>query len=369
MASTGVCSKLDYITSSTFILNTGVPQGCVLRPLLYSLVTNDCFPVHSSNTIIKFSDDTTVVVVTHFLFVGGERGLNKFYLELAVLLLVVYLMVLIGNLIIFTLVVTDPKLHTAMYIFLSNLSLIDIGITTSVLPKMISVCLWNDVTISYSACFFQMYVYLSFQTVEVLLLCFMAYDRYVAICNPLLYSSIITKRVCALLATAAWVVGLCLPAFSVIYASQMPYCSNKIHFWFCDHPPVVSLSCWDTTILIDVGIICAFIAIYLPLTVIVWSYYRIIVAVCKIVSSEGRMKAFSTCSSHLIIVLTFYFIHSCIYISAKYERVHCNVLILISIVNSFLTPVMNPILYSLRNEEIKAALRKLCSGKVGSYGE
>ncbi|XP_070293096.1 olfactory receptor 2AT4-like [Salvelinus sp. IW2-2015] len=217
--------------------------------------------------------------------------MKNVYLELAIFLLVVYLMILIGNLTILTLVATDPKLQSAMYIFLSQLSLVDIVISTSVLPKMIAVSLWNDVTISYSACFLQLYVYLSFQTVESMLLCVMAYDRHVSICKPLHYSSIITKET-----------------------------------------------------------------------------VRIIVAVCKIGSSEGRMKAFSTCSAHLTVVVTFYLAHSYVYISAKSENVHCNVIILISIVNCFLTPVMNPIIYSLRNKEIKAALRKLCSGKGDSDG-
>ncbi|XP_052374404.1 olfactory receptor 1C1-like [Oncorhynchus keta] len=128
---------------------------------------------------------TNVSVVTEFLFIGVESGLKNVYLELAIFLLVVYLMILIGKLIILTLVATDPKLQSAMYMFLSHLSLVDIVISTSVLPKMIAVSLWNNVTISYSACFLQLYVYLSFQTVESMLLCVMAYDPYVAICNPL----------------------------------------------------------------------------------------------------------------------------------------------------------------------------------------
>uniref|UniRef100_A0AAY5KHJ2 Olfactory receptor n=1 Tax=Esox lucius TaxID=8010 RepID=A0AAY5KHJ2_ESOLU len=312
------------------------------------------------NNCISSPDDSCLQdnlnVVTEFLFIGGESGLNKFYPALAILLLVVYPMILIGNLIIFTLVVTDPKLHTAMYIFLSNLSLIDIGITTSVLPKMISVCLWNDVTISYSACFIQMYVHLSLESTESFLLCVMAYDRYVAICHPLRYNTIINKKACFLLATAAWTCGL---SYAVISASQLPFCSNKINFWFCDHPPVVSLSCLDTTFFMNVGIICAFISLYFPFTVIIWSYSRIIVAISKISSSEGRRKAFSTCSSHLTIVLIFYIAPSCIYISTKFKNVHCNVLILISVLNCFLTNSMNPIVYSFRNKEIKAALRKL----------
>uniref|UniRef100_A0A6Q2XTV2 G-protein coupled receptors family 1 profile domain-containing protein n=1 Tax=Esox lucius TaxID=8010 RepID=A0A6Q2XTV2_ESOLU len=249
-----------------------------------------------------------------------------------------------------------------MFILLFNLPINDLIGATALFPQliMISVCLWNDVTISYSACFVQMYVHLSLECTESFLLCVMAYDHYVAICHPLRYNTIINKNVCFLLATAAWTCGLCLPAYAVISTSQLHFCSNKIHFWFCDHPPVVSPSCLDTTFLMNVGIICAFIAMYFQFTVIIWSYSRIIVAISKIWSLEGRRKAFSTCSSHLTIILIFYIAPSCIYISAKFKNVHCNVLILISIFNCFLTNSMNPIVYSFRNKEIKAALRKLC---------
>ncbi|XP_036393628.1 olfactory receptor 6N2-like [Megalops cyprinoides] len=303
--------------------------------------------------------DFNVTLFTDFLIVGGKLGIQKFYTELAVILLVLYLIVLGGNLVILTVVILDSRLHIPMYIFLSNLAFIDIVITTTVLPKMISVCLWNNITISFSGCFLQMYIYLSFQSAEGFLLSVMAYDRYVAVCNPLRYNSIITNGVCALLATIAWVLAFILPALSVILATQLPFCNNEIMYWFCDYPPVVTLSCFDTTYLIDLALACALVIMYFPFTFIVWTYSKIIASVCKISSSEGRWKAFSSCTSHLTIVLAFYFAHSCVYISAKAKNIHPNVLILISIVNSFLTPLMNPVLYTLRNKEIKVALRKL----------
>ncbi|KAJ8368483.1 hypothetical protein SKAU_G00085110 [Synaphobranchus kaupii] len=132
--------------------------------------------------------------VGYFVIVGGELGLKHFYIELSVLLLAVYIIVIIGNLTVFTVVILDTKLHTPMYIFLSNLSIIDIVITTSVLPKMIMVCLWNDVIISFSGCFLQLYFYLAFQSVESFVLTAMSFDRYVAICNPLRYNDIVTPR-------------------------------------------------------------------------------------------------------------------------------------------------------------------------------
>ncbi|XP_045559362.1 olfactory receptor 6N2 [Salmo salar] len=306
-----------------------------------------------------------VSLFSDFLIHGGELGLKEIYTDLAIFLLVVYIMVVIGNAMIITLVLLDSKLHTPMYIFLCNLSLIDIVITTSVLPKMISVCLWNDVSISFAGCFLQMYTYLTFQTAEGFLLCAMAYDRYVAICNPLRYNSIMTFKVCVILASTAWALGIILPALNVILASQLPFCSNQIMYWFCDYPPIVTLSCLDTTLLIDLALACALFVMYVPFTVIIWSYCKIIKSVCKIATSEGRKKAFSTCSSHLIVVLTFYTAHSCVYISAKSYHIHPNVLILISIVNCILTPLVNPLVYSFRNKQIKdSVLKLLFSNKV-----
>ncbi|XP_062329469.1 olfactory receptor 2K2-like [Osmerus eperlanus] len=306
------------------------------------------------------SEDFNVTHVTEFLIVGTEQGLKNFYVELSFFILVVYIMILIGNLIIFTLVMTNYKLRTPMYIFLGNLSFIDIVIATSVHPKFITMVLQNDFTITFSGCFIQMYVYLGVQTVEGFLLCVMAYDRYVAICNPLRYSSIISGRVCAVMVTVAWVSGLLMPCFSVIFASQLPFCNTGVKFWFCDYPAVVWLSCWDTTFLIDVALSIAVVVMYIPFMLIVWSYYRIVLAICKIATSEGRIKAFSTCSSHLTVVLAFYLAHSCVYISAKVLKNNSNMLILISIINSALVPVLNPLIYTFRNKEIKDALQKLC---------
>ncbi|XP_035240166.1 olfactory receptor 6N2-like [Anguilla rostrata] len=293
-----------------------------------------------------------------FVIVGGELGLNDFYTELSVLLLVVYLVVIIGNLTVFSVVMLETKLHTPMYFFLSNLSIIDIVITTSVLPKMLMVCLWNDVVISFSGCFLQLYFYLAFQSVECFVLTAMAYDRYVAICNPLRYNDIVTPRTCVILAISAWICGILLPLPNVVPASRLSYCFNTIMFWFCDFPPVIALSCVDSTFLLVQALGIASIALVFPFFLIVFSYYRIVVAICKIKSLDGRKKAFSTCSSHLIIVILFFFAHLCVYISATIKNVHPNVLILISIFNCFLTPFANPIIYSFRNKDLKTAIRK-----------
>ncbi|XP_036393629.1 olfactory receptor 6N2-like [Megalops cyprinoides] len=311
------------------------------------------------NASQDLGSSNNVSLFREFLIVGGELGLKDFYTELAVLLLVVYLFVLIGNIMIFSVVMLDSRLHTPMYIFLSNLSFIDIVITTTVLPKMISVCLLNDIAISFSGCFLQLYVYLAFQSSESCLLGAMAYDRYVAICNPLRYNNIVTTRTCALLAISALALGLLFPLPSVIPASKLPFCNNQIFFWFCDFPPVVTLSCLDPAFFMFLALGSATLALCGPFAIVIWSYCKIIRSISRITSLDGRKKAFSTCSSHLIVVFLFYFAHMCVYISATAKHVPPNVLTLISILNCFLTPLVNPIIYSFRNKELKVALQKL----------
>ncbi|XP_035241483.1 olfactory receptor 10J1-like [Anguilla anguilla] len=296
--------------------------------------------------------------IQQFLIAGGELGLKHFYTELSVLLLVVYLLVLISNFMVFFAVVLETKLHTPMYIFLSSLSLTDIIITTIVLPKMISVCLLNDIAISFSGCFLQQITYLTFQVTEGILLLLMRYDRYVAICNPLRYNDIISPRMCVLLSVFACIAGFLTMIPHTIYASRLPYCGTRLMFWFCDFPPVIALSCLDTTILLFTALGIALLVIVVTGSVIIWTYSKIIFAVLKMSSVDGRKKAFSTCSSHLSIVVLFYFAHLCVYISSTVKNVHPNVLILISIMNCLLTPFANPIIYSLRNKELKTAILK-----------
>ncbi|XP_061072287.1 olfactory receptor 2AT4-like [Conger conger] len=316
------------------------------------------------NTLITLLPDVSLWYdhnqseIRQFYLVGGEFGLKAFYTELSVFLLLVYLLVIIGNSMVCIAVVLEAKLHTPMYIFLSNLSLADIIITTTVLPKMISVGLLNDIAISFSGCFLQLNTYLACQCTEGILLGVMAFDRYVAICNPLRYNEIITPKISALLSVSTWLTGSLIPLPIVSKASDLPYCGDKIMFWFCDYPPVISCSCVDTKPLLFTALVNALILISLPGCLILFTYTKIILAVCKIKSVDGRKKAFSTCSSHLSIVIMFYCAHLCVYISSTVNDVHPNVLILVSIVNAFLTPFANPIIYSFRNKELKSAIQK-----------
>ncbi|XP_066556196.1 olfactory receptor 6N1-like [Amia ocellicauda] len=190
-----------------------------------------------------------------FVIAGGDLSLVNFYAEISVALLMLYIVVIVGNLMIIVLVVTDQRLHKPMYFFLINLSFIDIVITTAVIPQMLAVFITGNGVISYMGCFSQMYFYLAFESIESFLLTVMAYDRYVAICNPLRYSAIITNKKCAVLTICAWILGLCGPIANVILASLLPFCKQyKIAYWYCDYPPVVTLACIDTTFEIDLAL-------------------------------------------------------------------------------------------------------------------
>ncbi|MBN3300164.1 OR6N1 protein, partial [Amia calva] len=270
-----------------------------------------------------------------------------------------YIVVIVGNLMIIVLVVTDQRLHKPMYFFLINLSFIDIVITTAVIPQMLAVFITGNGVISYMGCFSQMYFYLAFESIESFLLTVMAYDRYVAICNPLRYSAIITNKKCAVLTICAWILGLCGPIANVILASLLPFCKQyKIAYWYCDYPPVVTLACIDTTFEIDLALGIALLVILLPFWIVIWSYSKIITCLLRIASSAERIKAFSTCSSHLVVVLTFFMSHTTIYICAKIKTVPPNVVISLSVLACFITPLVNPFVYSLRNKDIKQAWRK-----------
>ncbi|KAK6466235.1 olfactory receptor 6N1-like [Huso huso] len=292
--------------------------------------------------------------VREFVIVGGEQSLEEHFTELSVSLLLGYLITLIGNLVIIVLVLIDHRLHTPMYYFLCNLSFVDILITTAVIPKMLAVCLMNDNVISFEGCFLQMYCFLSFECTECFLLTVMAYDRYIAICKPLHYSTIITERMCVILVAIAWFLGLLGPFTSVILAAQLPFCGpNKLIYWFCDYPPVVKLACTDTTFLIDLALAIAMIIVYIPWLIIVSSYIRIIICIFRIPPGEGRSKAFSTCSSHLILVLTYFLSIGFVYIVVKIENISSDTRTLLAVCNCFITPMANPIIYSLRNKEIR----------------
>uniref|UniRef100_A0A8C2R0A3 Olfactory receptor n=1 Tax=Capra hircus TaxID=9925 RepID=A0A8C2R0A3_CAPHI len=260
-----------------------------------------------------------------------------------------YLLTLFGNSAIILLSILDARLHTPMYFFLSNLSSLDLAFTT--IPQMLTNLWGADKTISYGGCVTQLYVFLWLGATECILLVVMAFDRFVAVCRPLHYTSIMNPRLCQLLAAIAWLGGLGNSVVQSTFTLQLPLCGHRrVDSFLCEVPAMIKLACVDTSLNEAVlNSVCTFFTA-VPLSVILISYCYIAQAVLKIRSAEGRRKAFNTCLSHLVVVLLFY--GSAIYgylLPGKF----------ISLFYSVVTPMVNPLIYTLRNKEVKGALRRL----------
>ncbi|XP_042300538.1 olfactory receptor 5V1-like, partial [Sceloporus undulatus] len=253
----------------------------------------------------------------------------------------------------------DQQLRTPMYFFLGNLSFLDICYTTTTIPQMLDLLLKEKSSISYIGCLLQLYFFFSFVGTECLLLAVMAFDRYIAICNPLQYSLVIRRNICLQLVTICWAGGFLNSAVHTYFAFRLPFCGdNRLDAFYCDIPPLLKLSCGDITLnqklLLTIGLFIA----WTPLFCILLSYAYIISTVLKIRSTEGRQKAFSTCSSHITVVLLYY--GSCIFTYLRpissLSSVNAK---LIPLMYSILTPLLNPVIYTLRNKDVKKALRTI----------
>ncbi|XP_075462930.1 olfactory receptor 5B21-like [Ascaphus truei] len=280
-------------------------------------------------------------------------------LTLFIIFLLVYLVALTGNLMIITVIYSDPHLHTPMYFFLCNLSLLDITFTTAILPKFLDICLTGNQSITYMGCITQMFFFVICVVAEYFLLAVMAYDRCVAICHPLRYPNLMNVRFCAKLAVASWFLGLLESLIFFGLISHFSFCrSNVINHLFCDLKPLLKLSCSGTQrveLVIQVsGVLFGFV----PLVFILITYVFIISTILKIRSNKGKSKAFSTCSSHLTVVILFFGIILSMYMRPKsaYSIEQDKVF---AVLYASLIPMLNPVIYSLRNKEVKQAIWKL----------
>ncbi|XP_078508710.1 olfactory receptor 5AP2-like isoform X2 [Lissotriton helveticus] len=282
---------------------------------------------------------------------------------LFVVFLLFYMTTVIGNLGIIILISKDTRLHTPMYFFLKNLSFLDLFYSSVITPKMLSNLLSKTKAISFIGCAVQMYLFGSSVTVECLLLAVMAYDRYVAICSPLLYPLTMNTTMCVRWVTASYTTGF---LSAVIHSSStftLSYCGpNVIKHFYCDVPPLLKIACSDTTLVEVMMFLFGGLAEMISLSVILTSYISIISTILKIHSSAGRSRAFSTCASHLTAVCLFYATIIFMYLrppsaySLEQDRVA-------SVFYTVLIPMLNPLIYSLRNSDVKGALRKTLSGR------
>ncbi|XP_015268669.1 PREDICTED: olfactory receptor 13H1-like, partial [Gekko japonicus] len=282
------------------------------------------------------------------------------------IVLVIYLINLLGNGLMVILIITDSHLHTPMYFFLSNLSFLDICYTSSSVPQALVTCTTERTTISFMGCMAQIYMCLYLGTTECLLLAVMAYDRFVAICSPLHYTVIMRWRVCVQMAIGTWGTGFILTLIFTVTGPKRFCGSNVINHFTCEAQTVGKLVCGDTHFSDIVSFISGVLALIVPFTFILVTYLRIGLAVWQIRSDQGWSKALSTCSSHLAVVGIFYGSAMSMYLQPK-SKYTSDKDKMVSVFYGAVTPMLNPLIYSLRNKDVKRALQKLFGGKGFRY--
>ncbi|XP_051845619.1 olfactory receptor 2G6-like, partial [Antechinus flavipes] len=278
---------------------------------------------------------------------------------LFVVILVFYILNLVGNMTIILVSSIDPKLHTPMYFFLTNLSFVDLCLTTTVAPQLLFTMRSKDKTVSYTGCVAQLYVAMGLGSTECILLVVMAYDRYAAVCRPLHYAVIMHPRLCLSLAATAWLSGLITSLIQCSLTIQLPLCGhNQLDHIFCEVPVMIKLACVDTTFNEDELFVACVVFLVVPVSLILISYGYITHAISRIKSASGRRKAFGTCSSHLIVVIIFYGTITFMYLQPAKSRSKDQGKF-VSLFYTVVTPLLNPLIYTLRNKDVKGALRKL----------
>ncbi|XP_077011841.1 putative olfactory receptor 10J6 [Tamandua tetradactyla] len=292
--------------------------------------------------------------MTEFVFLGFS-SFHELQVILFVVFLILYTLTLAGNAIIVTIICIDRHLHTPMYFFLSMLASSETLYTLVTIPRMLSSLIGENQPISLAGCTTQMFFFLTLAINNCFLLTVMGYDRYVAICNPLRYTVIMSKRVCVQLICGAFSIGLAIAAVQVTSIFTLPFCHRVVGHFFCDALPVMKLSCIDTTINEIINFVVSLFVILVTIGLVIISYVFIISTILKITSAEGRKKAFATCASHLTVVIVHYGCASIAYLKPKSENSVKQDLFL-SVTYTIITPLLNPVVYSLRNKEVKDAL-------------
>ncbi|XP_073466653.1 olfactory receptor 5G9-like [Aquarana catesbeiana] len=306
---------------------------------------------------LKLMEEINQTSQERFILLGLS---NVPYLQVICFLvfLLMYIITLSGNLLLIIVVRINPKLQTPMYFFLSNLSIIDIFFSSSIVPKLLTNTLAKDKSISLLGCALQMYFSLALGATECVILAVMAYDRFAAICRPLHYNIIMNKALCFSLAAGSWSICFLISAMHVVLTFRLPYCkSHHVNHFFCEVPPFLRMSCRDTWFNEMLMYIAAGIIIICSFCLTLISYIHIISTIMKIRSSHGRHKAFSTCASHLTVVSLYYGTLMFMYLrprstySAEIDKT-------VSILYTVVTPMLNPIIYSMRNKDVKDTITK-----------
>nr|BAC05705.1 seven transmembrane helix receptor [Homo sapiens] len=299
--------------------------------------------------------------VTEFLLMEFS-GIWELQVLHAGLFLLIYLAVLVGNLLIIAVITLDQHLHTPMYFFLKNLSVLDLCYISVTVPKSIRNSLTRRSSISYLGCVAQVYFFSAFASAELAFLTVMSYDRYVAICHPLQYRAVMTSggwRVCWMILASSWFGGALDSFLLTPITMSLPFCaSHQINHFFCEAPTMLRLACGDKTTYETVMYVCCVAMLLIPFSVVTASYTRILITVHQMTSAEGRKKAFATCSSHMMVVTLFY--GAALYTYTLPQSYHTPIKDKVfSAFYTILTPLLNPLIYSLRNRDVMGALKRV----------
>ncbi|XP_053307822.1 olfactory receptor 5V1-like [Spea bombifrons] len=303
--------------------------------------------------------------IAEFILVGFSE-VKEIQLFLFLVFLLSYALTVLGNMTIIVAYSLTQKLHNPMYFCLSNFSFLDICYVSATVPKTLSNLLAEDKTISFYGCALQMYCVVLMGGTECYMLAAMAYDRYNAICHPLLYSTIMTKRACNSLIAGSWIIGALNSLIHTVLAFTLPFCSHEINHFFCDVPPLLKLSCTDTFTNEIVVFLVGGCVVVGSCILTILSYVHIISTILSIRSSSGRKKAFSTCTSHLTVVAIFYGSAIFMYFrpKSKYAKYQEK---LVSIMYTIIAPMLNPFIYSLRNNDVKDAVSNVGRRIIGTH--
>ncbi|XP_074083763.1 olfactory receptor 5B12-like isoform X2 [Macrotis lagotis] len=305
--------------------------------------------------------------VKEFILVGLTDA-PELQVPLFIMFTVIYLITLVGNLGMVVIISWDSRLHTPMYFFLSNLSLVDFGYSTAITPKVMAELLTGNKIISYNGCAAQMFFFVAFATVESYLLAAMAYDRQVAVCKPLHYTTKMTSGVCAALVIGSYFCGFLNASIHTGDTFSLHFCnSNVVPHFFCDIPPLLALSCSDTHISELVVFFVVGFNVFLAIFIILTSYIVIFIAILRMRSAEGHKKAFSTCASHLTAVSIFYGTIIFMYLQPSSSH-SMDTDKMASVFYTMIIPMLNPLIYSLRNKEVKSAFSKVVESVKSSLG-
>ncbi|KAM9120373.1 olfactory receptor 5V1-like [Pangshura tecta] len=300
---------------------------------------------------------------TEFILLGFHN-IQGLHLLLSWVISIIYIFTILGNMLIIFFSLVEPCLQTPMYFFLGNLSLLDICQTTTTVPQMLVHLVSGRSSISYARCAAQLYFVLFFVGAECILLATMAYDRYVAICNPLRYMLLMNRKFCVLLVSVSWLSGALNASLHTFLTIHLPFCeANRVNYFYCDIPPLLALSCGDISFNVTMILVSSIFLGWTPTLCIGLSYGYIVSRILKIHSPEGRSKAFSTCVSHLTAVLLYYGSSIFTYVRplSSYSLDNDK---LISLLYNIVTPMLNPLIYTLRNKDVKRAMKKVLVRKM-----